>query len=306
MLFPTYLKKGDHVRLISPAGVIDPILIKKAGSCLKSWGLEVINGDYVSGIYGRYSGTPKQRLTDLQQALDDLECSAIFCTRGGYGAIHLIDKLNFDKFISKPKWLIGYSDITMLHARLQMQGIASIHGGMARLLAEWYEKINKTTAEPAMMLHDMLFGKLPSYIVEHHALNRFGQTKGQLWGGNLAILYSLRGTKYDYIPEGGILFIEDTGEKPYVVERMMYNLKLGGIFQKISGFVVGRFSDFEEDPLMKKTVYELISDIVAEYPIPVCFNFPVGHVTHNLPLISGATVEFDVSPDGVKLNYKQQ
>jgi len=303
MTFPPFLKKGDLVRLVSPAGVIDPILVDKAELCLKSWGFEVLKGDFVSNSYGRYSGTAEQRLSDLQNAVNDFDCSAIFCTRGGYGAIHLIDDLNLDNFIAKPKWLVGYSDITMLHARLQMEGIASIHGGMARLLAEWYEKSNKTSDEPINMLHDLLIGNLPSYTVEHHIFNRSGNVSGQLWGGNLAILFSLRGTKYDYLPEGGILFIEDTGEKPYVIERMMYNFKLGGIFEKTSGLIVGRFSDYEEDPMMKKTVYKIISDIVADYDIPVCFNFPVGHVTQNLPLISGATVNLQINPEGVKLKY---
>ena len=303
MIFPPYLKKGDCIRLVSPAGVIDNILVDKATSCLESWGFEVKKGDFVSGSFGRFSGNAEQRLFDLQTALDDDECCAILCTRGGYGAVHLIDELKLEKFLEKPKWLIGFSDITMLHARLQMEGIASIHGGMARVLAEWFEKKNRTSDEPAALLYEMLKGNLPSYFVGNHILNRTGDAEGQLWGGNLAILYSLRGTKFDYIPEGGILFIEDTGEKPYVIERMMYNLKLGGIFEKTSGLIVGCFSDYEEDPMMKKTVYELISDIVEEYDFPVCYNFPVGHVKQNMPLITGANVCLSVGPVGVTLNY---
>jgi muramoyltetrapeptide carboxypeptidase len=303
MVFPEFLKKDDKVIMVSPAGVIDSILVGQAGACIKSWGLEVVYGENVSVSYGRYSGTPEQRFFDLQKALDDPDFKAIFCSRGGYGTIQILDKLNFDRFIENPKWVIGYSDITMLHARIQMTGTASIHGGMARLLAECYEKTSRNTDEPVNMLHDILFGKLPSYIAPHNELNIIGKSCGQLWGGNLAILLSLRGTKFDYIPEGGILFIEDTGEKPYAIERMLFNLKLGGVFNKISGLIVGMFSDYEEDPLMKKTVYEIISDMVSEYNFPVCFNFPVGHVKINLPLITGSTVLMEVNQDASTLKY---
>ena len=301
--FPPYLKEEDQVRLVSPAGSISPELIDGAEKLLSSWGYKVIRGEHVGGEYGRYSGTPKERLSDLQQALDDQNCSAIFCTRGGYGAVHLIDKISFDGFRSHPKWLVGYSDITMLHERLQMEGYASIHGGMAKLLTEEISKENPDVVEPASMLHDIICGKLPDYTIKSHDLNRIGDAGGCLSGGNLSILYSLRGTKYDFIPDGSILFIEDIGEKPYVVDRMMHNFKLGGIFERISGMIVGQFSEYEEDPLMRMTVYEIIADVVSEYTFPVCFDFPVGHVTRNLPLVSGADVEMHVNVEGAKILY---
>lgn len=299
MIFPKFLNKGDIVRLVSPAGVIDSILVDEAGACLESWGLKVIYGAHSKGVYGRYSGTPDERLSDLQEALDDENCSAIFCTRGGYGTIQILDKLDLTRFETNPKWVIGYSDITMLHSLLSKAGYASVHGGMARALSE---SLNQPS-EPINLLKDMLFGKLPEYQIKSHKLNKHGRCSGQIWGGNLAILYSLRGTKFDYIPEGSILFIEDTGEKPYVIERMMYNLKLGGVFDKISGMIIGKFSDYEEDPLMKKTVYEIISDILSGYNIPLCFDFPVGHVDLNLPLMPGAVVELDVNKDFSELKY---
>lgn len=299
MILPKFLNKGDIVRLVSPAGVIDSILVDEAGSCLESWGLKVIYGAHTKSVFGRYSGTPDERLSDLQEALDDEKCCAIFCTRGGYGTIQILDKLDLTKFETNPKWVIGYSDITMIHSLLSKTGFASIHGGMARALSESLDQ----PSEPINLLKEMLFGKLPEYRIKSHKLNKHGKSSGQLWGGNLAILYSLRGTKFDYIPEGSILFIEDTGEKPYVIERMMYNLKLGGIFEKISGMIIGKFSDYEEDPLMKKTVYEIISDILSGYNIPLCFDFPVGHVDLNLPLIPGANVELDVKKDFSVLKY---
>ncbi len=299
MILPKFLNKGDIVRLVSPAGVIDSILVDEAGSCLESWGLKVINGAHTKSVFGRYSGTPDERLSDLQEALDDEKCCAIFCTRGGYGTIQILEKLDLTKFETNPKWVIGYSDITILHSLLSKNGFASIHGGMARALSESLDQ----PSEPINLLKDMLFGKLPEYRIKSHKLNKQGKCSGQLWGGNLAILYSLRGTKFDYIPEGSILFIEDTGEKPYVIERMIYNLKLGGVFEKISGMIIGKFSDYEEDPLMKKTVYEIISDKLSGYNIPLCFDFPVGHVDLNLPLIPGAVVELDVKKDFSVLKY---
>lgn len=299
MILPKFLNKGDIVRLVSPAGVIDSILVDEAGACLESWGLEVIIGAQAKGVYGRYSGTSDERLRDLQEALDDEKCSAIFCTRGGYGTIQILEKLDLTKFETNPKWVIGYSDITMLHSLLSKNGFASIHGGMARALSE---SLNQSS-EPINLLKDMLFGKLPEYRIKSHKLNKQGKCSGQLWGGNLAILYSLRGTKFDYIPEGSVLFIEDTGEKPYVIERMIYNLKLGGVFDKISGMIIGKFSDYEEDPLMKKNVYEIISDNLSGYNIPLCFDFPVGHVDLNLPLIPGAVVELDIKKDFSLLKY---
>jgi muramoyltetrapeptide carboxypeptidase len=299
MILPKFLNKGDVVRLVSPAGVIDSILVEQAGACIESWGLKVIYGAHAKGVYGRYSGTANERLSDLQEALDDENCSAIFCTRGGYGTIQILDKLDLTKFETNPKWVIGYSDITMLHSLLSKTGYVSIHGGMARAFSESLDK----PSEPVNLLKDMLFGKLPEYCIKSHKLNKHGKCSGQLWGGNLAILYSLRGTKFDYIPEGSILFIEDTGEKPYVIERMIYNLKLGGVFEKISGMIIGKFSDYEEDPLMKKSVYEIISDVLSEYNIPVCYDFPVGHVDLNLPLMPGALVELDVKKGFSELKY---
>jgi len=299
MLIPPFLEKGSVVRLVSPAGVIDSELVEGAQKCLQNWGLIVRIGKYATTCHGRFAGTVEQRLFDLQEALDDTECKAIFFTRGGYGTIQLIDKLNWDIFLKHPKWLIGYSDITMLHAILQKEGIASIHGGMAKVLAESL----KSEQEHIQILQQILFGTLPTYNCGAHALNRLGVAEGPLCGGNLSILYSLRGTPYDYIPEKSIFFIEDIGEKPYVVDRMMHNLKLGGILSRISGLIVGNFSDYEEDPLFGKTLREIISDAVSEYTYPVCFDFPVGHDRRNLPLICGSKVRLEVSNEIARLQF---
>jgi muramoyltetrapeptide carboxypeptidase len=303
MIKPPFLHEGDLVRLISPAGMIAPELVENAETCLKSWGLHVRRGNHVTGQTGRFSGSEEERLNDLQEALDDHDCRAVLCSRGGYGTIHLLEKVDLTAFEKSPKWLIGYSDITMLHGLLQKQGYSSIHGGMAKALAGEIAPQEGYLPESARWLKNMLFGQLPPYCTKAHSLNRFGSATGPLVGGNLSILYSLRGTPYDYIPAGSVLFIEDIGERPYMIDRIMYNLKLGGILEKLGGLIVGQFSDYEEDPLFGKTVAEIVADAVSKYNYPVCFDFPVGHVERNLPLMCGAKVRMEVLPEGSTLNY---
>jgi muramoyltetrapeptide carboxypeptidase len=191
-----------------------------------------------------------------------------------------------------------------LHALLQQQGFASIHGGMVKRLAMGDDpQENFPSGKPLNLLHTLLMGTKPDIVTTPHPLNRMGYGSGMMRGGNLSIVYSLRGTPLDYIPEGSILFLEDIGEKPYAVDRMMYNLKLGGVLKRISGLIVGQFSDYEEDPLMFRTVYEGIADAVSTYDYPVCFDFPVGHTERNLPLLMGGNVSLNVQENSVFLTY---
>jgi len=306
MIIPPFLQKGDLIRIISPAGAINSDLIKGAEDCLTSWGLQVLKGENATRQEGRFAGNDNQRLHDLQEALDDAKCKAILCSRGGYGVVRLIDKINLDAFRLNPKWLIGYSDITMLHALLQREGYASIHGGMAKMLSGLMDpESTGINPEPATFLHDILWGSLPEYTTQKHPLNRHGDVSGILTGGNLSILYSLRGTPYDHIPEGSILIIEDIGEKPYVIDRIMHNLKLGGILKGLSGLIVGQFSDYEEDAEFGKSVYGIILEAVSDYSYPVCFDFPTGHVERNLPFIEGSIVRLNVGQNGGKLTYEK-
>jgi muramoyltetrapeptide carboxypeptidase len=301
MVRPSFLENRSVVRIISPAGVIDSELVDGAENCLKSWGLIVRRGKHTTDRKGRFAGDVGERLADLQEAFDDPDCSAIFCSRGGYGSIQLLDQIDMSGFRNRPKWVIGYSDITMLHALLQREGFESIHGGMVTAL-------KNALLQPSasiQYLREILFGKIPGYFSEPQPLNHLGIAQGTLIGGNLSILYSLRGTPFDYIPANSILFIEDIGEKPYVVDRIMYNLKLGGILQRISGLIVGQFSDYQEDPLFGKTIYEIVSSAVSKYSYPVCFDFPVGHVEKNWPLISGSEVRLEVTQKAVHLHFKQ-
>ena len=286
---PPFLQKGDKVVIISPSSKIDKQFLKGAKKRIESWGLKVAIGKHAGGSSGRYAGTVKQRLSDLQDAMNDPKVKAIFCSRGGYGVVHLIDKIDFTAFREHPKWLLGFSDITALHNLFQKNGYASLHSLMARHL----------TVEP----EDILFGNLPAYTCEKHKLNKQGTAQGTLRGGNMAVAYGLRGTPYDLPAEGTVLFIEDVSERPHAIERMMYNLKLGGVLEKLSGLIIGQFTEYEEDCSLGKELYAALADLVKEYDYPVCFNFPVGHVTYNLPLINGAKVEFTVGKKNVELKF---
>lgn len=296
--FPPFLKQGDKIVIVSPSSKIDKLFLKGAKKRLEAWGLKVAIGKHAGSSCGRYAGTVGQRLKDLQDAMDDPDTKAILCSRGGYGAVHLIDRIDFTAFYEHPKWLLGFSDITALHYLFQKHGYASLHSLMARHL----------TVEPeddpcTSYLKSILFGNLPSYTCEKHKLNRLGTAQGILRGGNMAVAYGLRGTPYDIPAEGTVLFIEDVSERPHAIERMMYNLKLGGVLEKLSGLIVGQFTEYEEDCSLDKELYAALADLVKEYDYPVCFNFPVGHVTHNLPLINGAKVELTVGKKEVELKF---
>lgn len=314
LIFPPYLQEGDHIIILSPSSKIDKSLIKGAVKLLQSWGFKVDISKHAASAHGTYAGTDSQRLEDLQSALDDQKAKAILCSRGGYGAVHLVGKLDFTRFHKHPKWLIGFSDITALHNVIQQNGYASLHAPMARHLTVEAENdfctlalkdilmghITATTAE-ALKADQTEFG----YTCPAHKLNHKGTAKGILRGGNMSVFYGLRGTPYDIPAEGTILFIEDVGERPHSIERMMYNLKLGGVLDKLSGLIIGQFTEYEENKSLGKDLYGALADIVKEYNYPICFNFPVGHVTMNLPLIEGAEVTLTIESKDVKLNFNK-
>ncbi len=295
---PDFLKPSDQIRIVSPSGSIHPEYVDGAKEVLSGWGLRVTEGTYARSEYGRFAGTPAQRTSDLQQALDDPEVKSILCSRGGYGLAQIIDKLDFTGFIQSPKWLIGFSDVTILHAVISNLGIESIHGMMTKLLSELPDN-----SEPTELLRKMLFGERPTYHIPSQALNKNGHTEGKLVGGNLSVLMGLRGSQYDLKSENTLLFIEDIGEKPYQIDRMIQNLRFSGVLAQLSGLIVGQFSDCEEDPLMMQTIQEIILNAVKEYDYPVCFNFPAGHVDNNLPLIFGEKVRLEVTTLGAELCF---
>ncbi|KAA6345301.1 putative murein peptide carboxypeptidase [termite gut metagenome] len=297
LIFPSFLNAGDKIAIVSPSGRIDQPFLNGAVAQLSSWGFKPVLGEYASDSSGHYAGTIEHRTEDFQMAMDDEGIKAIFCSRGGYGVVHILNKLDFMHFREHPKWLLGFSDITALHSLFQSKGYASVHSPMARHLT-----IEAENDPSVLFLKNLLFGQLPRYNCPSHTLNQQGRSQGILRGGNFSVFYGLRGTPYDIPPEGTILFMEDVNERPHVVERMMYNLKLGGMLEKLSGLIVGRFTEYEEDRSLGKDLYEALADLVKEYNYPVCFHFPVGHVTHNLPLITGAAVELTVE-ENVTLTF---
>lgn len=296
--FPDFLKAGDEIRIISPAGAIDSSLVDGAKSQLVNWGYRPTEGMFTRTVYGRFAGNEHERYTDLQQALDDPNVKAILCSRGGYGLAQIIDKINFSRFLEHPKWIIGFSDVTILHEALQKTGYVSIHGGMAKQLTEL-----SNNSQPLVLLENMLRGKFPTYKVIQNPNNRSGKAKGNLVGGNLSVFLAMRATPFDLPFKGSILFIEDVGEKPYQIDRMMQNLRLSGALAQISGLIVGQFSDTEEDPDMNATIYEIIANAVKDYTYPVCFNFSAGHIDDNFPLLLGANVTLEVDNRGSEISF---
>lgn len=296
LICPQKLSRRDKVLIVTPSGAIEPKYVDGACFVLRNWSLYSEVMPYAKNKVGRFCGTVDQRLSDLQTAMDDPEAKAILCSRGGYGAVHLLDKLDFSGIRKYPKWLIGYSDITALHFAFLKNGLMSLHAPMAKHLVEEMDGV------ASYYLKEKLFGASTRYQIAPHSLNKSGSANGPLIGGNLAVLSNLIGTPYFVVPDGAILFIEDIAERPYQIDRMMWQLKLSGALNRLSGFVVGRFTEYQEDPAMYASVYQSIFDLMSEYDFPICFDFPVGHVSLNYPLVHGANTQFVVNSQHVILN----
>lgn len=295
---PSFLQKGDQIRIITPSGAIDPSLIDGAKCTLESWGLNVTEGEFARTAFGRFGGTKEQRISDIQAAFDDPQVKAILCSRGGYGVAQLIDAIDFTKFKQAPKWLIGFSDITILHNAISNIGVASIHGIMAKHLTEL-----PAVCEQVVGLKKILFGELPHYQIPTHALNKLGTANGKLVGGNLSVIAGMIGTPFDLDYEGNILFLEEIAEQPYHIDRMLQNLRLSGALAKLKGVVIGQFEGCDEDPQMMQTLPETIRDAFKNYDYPICFNFPAGHVDYNLALVMGENVKLEVNNKESRLHY---
>lgn len=298
LIYPPRLKKDDKVLITSPSGKIDKHLIKGLKTRLIKWGLDPILGKNAISKSGSYAGTIKQRLNDLQFGLDNDNIKAIFCSRGGYGSIHLIEHLNLSKFEENPKWLIGYSDITVLHSFLFRKGFASIHAPMARHFTVEPEDDASLT-----FLQKQLEGNPTHYTIKTHPYNHKGKASGILIGGNFSVLQGLRSTPLDIQAKGSILYIEDINENPYAIERMLYNLKLSGVLEDLSGLIIGQFTVSPEDKDISQKVYEYIRDLLKPYKYPICYNFPIGHLTNNYPIINGAFAELEVNRGSVELKF---
>ncbi|MBI2281736.1 MAG: LD-carboxypeptidase [Bacteroidetes bacterium] len=296
---PSTLQKGDKIALISTARKISLQELEPAISTLKLWGLEPVFGKNLFNANHQFAGTAKDRTADLQEALDNPEIKAVLCVRGGYGTVQLIDSIDFSNFKKNPKWIIGYSDVTVLHNHINKNiGVQTLHATMP---------INFTTntKEALESLKEVLFGALPIYTVEHHELNRTGETKGELVGGNLSIIYSLTGTSSQLDTKGKILFLEDLDEYLYHIDRMMINLKRAGMLADLKGLIIGGMSDMKDNTVpFGKTAQEIIFETVKEYLYPVCFDFPAGHINDNRALMMGWEVDLLVGKELTTLEFK--
>ena len=293
-------KKGDTIGIISPAGAIKKGEdLSNAIALLTSWGLKTKLGKYVFGSHHHFAGTDEQRLSDFQTFLDDDDIKAIWFARGGYGSIRIIDKIDFTKFQKNPKWIIGYSDFTVIHQALNRLNIPSIHAFMPTSSSTFLEK--NTAIES---LKKVLFKEQLTYKIPHSKYNKLGKTNGEIIGGNLTIISSLLGTKYSIEPKNKILFIEDIGEYKYRIDRVLQSLKLNGYFEKCAGLIVGSFTHIpENDPDFGMTVEALILDVIKEYNFPVCFDFPAGHIANNNALIFGNEVLFEVGNEKTIIKF---
>lgn len=298
MKTPPYLRKGDIVAIVCTAsavkgGIADGIRI------LESWGLQVHISPSVSASWNTFAGTDELRQNDLQVALDDAAVKAVFAARGGYGTVRIIDGVDFTRFKKEPKWLIGFSDITVLHGHIQRQTeIPTIHGQMPK-------SFEKGTASSLESLRKALFGEdLTIQYTTSNMTHRDGQAEGVLIGGNLAILQSILGSPSDPCYDNKILFIEDVGEALYNIDRMLWTLKRAGKLQKLRGLIVGGFTALKEsDPPFGQDVPQIILEIVKEYAYPVAFGFPAGHIEDNHALVFGETITLSVENNTVKLTY---
>ena len=295
---PAPLRDGDRIAIVSPSGPVDSALVYAAADTLRGQGYRVDIFPSALGKCGQYAASDSARLADLSAALTNSTVRAILCSRGGYGAVHLLDSLSALPLERDPKWLIGFSDISALHALLASRGIASIHGNMCKHIA-----LGPDDEDNATFLA-MLRGYRPAYEFATDSLNRCGQASGRLLGGNLAVIAELINTPYDVIQPGTILFIEDVEEPIYKIERIMYQLRLSGVLPRLGGLIVGQFTGYRPNDSYE-TMERMIADMTAPYTYPVAFNVPIGHVDHNVPVIQSAEVTLTVTPEGTSLSFQK-
>lgn len=306
IIFPKALKKGAKIAVVSPAGAVDVSQLEKGIEMIKSRGFEPVLGEHLYTKFSNgynYAGTEKERLTDINWALNDKEISAVWASRGGYGCQHLVQQLKLKNFTDNPKWYIGYSDNTVIQSYLLKKGFASIHGQTIKTSSFG------VTDEGYDLIFDILKGKSPKYALKAHQFNKPGNIEGELVGGNLALIYALLGTPYSFDFKDKILFIEDIGENFYALDRMIMSLELAGVFKKIKGLLIGGMTNMGDEKENKsyeesfdEFAYQLISDRISKYKFPTAFGFPNGHIKDNRPLIIGGKVTIKIG-DKVKIEF---
>jgi muramoyltetrapeptide carboxypeptidase len=294
---PTSLQKGDKIGIVACARKITLLELEFAIATFESWGLEVVLSKHLFNEANQFSGTDAERAADLQSMLNDASVKAIISARGGYGTLRIIDLLDFTTFIQAPKWVIGYSDITVLHSHIHTLGIAAIHATMPINFSK--------NANALETLRKALFGEILQYELKPHSLNRMGNAEGELLGGNLSLLYALSGSVSDIDTAGKILFIEDLDEYLYHIDRMMLHLKRAGKLKNLAGLIVGGMTDMKDNAIpFGKNAEEIILDAVKEYNYPVCFDFPAGHIDENLALIMGKKIKLSVTEKSVTATWE--
>lgn len=297
MIIPPFLKAGDTVALVCTARKFFPEDAKPAIDLLESWGLKVKLGNTIGLDNYQLGGTDTERASDFQAQLDDENVKAIWCARGGYGTVRIIDSLDFSKFMTHPKWIMGFSDVTVLHSQLNIERVATLHSIMPFTVPNAPEEVKET-------LRKALFGETISYTIPSKSYDVKGTASGELVGGNISILYSLLGSKSAIDTKDKILFIEDLDEYLYHIDRMMYNLKRNGYFDNVKGIIVGSMTDMHDNEIpFGQNEVQIITEIAKENRIPIAFQFPAGHQSDNRTLILGKQVAFEVNEKEIKLKF---
>ena len=298
MKIPPSLHKGDTIAILATARKNIDDNLKPAIDLLHSWGLEVVIGKSIGLDENQLAGTDAQRAEDFQQQLDNPNIKAIWCVRGGYGTVRIIDLLDFTKFKQNPKWIIGFSDVTVLHSFVNKLNIASIHAAMP-------VTVGRASVESIESLRKALFGESLKYEIPFSPANRLGNAKGEIVGGNLSILYSLMGSNAQIDCKGKILFIEDLDEYLYHIDRMMMSLKRCGCFDGLNGLIIGTMSKMRDNDIpWGKNANQIIADVTKEYSFPILYNFPAGHFHDNRALIFGKQVSLEINKETSKLTFE--
>lgn len=299
---PSYLKTGDSIAIVAPAGILNGKreAIEQAKVLAESWGLKVMLGEYVFEDNNHFAGTDVERAKDFQKALNNPNIKAIWCARGGYGSVRILDKLDFSKFKENPKWIIGYSDVTAFHNHIHNLGIETLHAMMGSSMI--FDP--KDTAESKETLRKALFGENLSYEIPPSKYNVVGDVEGELVGGNLTILLTMLGSDSQLNTDGKILFIEEIGEYKYHIDRMLQSLKRAGYFDNLKGMIVGDMTNVKKNTtIWGSSIEQLILDATIEYDFPILFGFPAGHEPDNRAMIMGRKVKMTVTETLSKVTF---
>lgn len=303
-LHPPYLKKGDLIGITCPSGHISLEECTPAIKKMEEWGFNVCIGNTVGATDFTFAGTDEERAKDFQYMIDEPSIKAVMLGRGGYGAVRMIDKIDFSKFGKKPKWIIGFSDATVFHLHINHFNIATIHSKMCNSFPDDFETATPEQVASIDSIRQSLVGEKMKYAIPGNLNNRKGSSKGNLIGGNLSVIQQLCGSSSELLSDGKILFIEDTGEYLYKLDGMLWNLKRSGKLNKLKGLIVGQFRIKPDDAgdEFGRSLFEIVMEVVKEYNYPVCFDFPVGHVKENYSLKCGIRHELTVNDKGASLN----